>query len=144
MLPRLTRQGVLPPGVHRAALPEVLVRFGGGSRRRVRLAQRLQQILSLAQRGGRLCRVLLWGSYVTAKAEPNDVDVMLVMAADFLVEQCDPEARPVFDPGATEAGLNATVVWVRDDLPAELLDAFVDQWQIGRDGTPRGIVEVIL
>ncbi len=144
MLPQLTAEGMLPLGVHAASLTEVISRFGMGSAQRVEVTRRLQRVLELAQRTNRLRRVFLWGSYVTAKAEPNDVDVMLVMAADFRSELCDAETRKVFNCEAAEDELGATVLWVREDVPAELLQAFLDQWQIGRGGVRRGIVEVIL
>jgi hypothetical protein len=69
---------------------------------------------------------------------------MLVMSADFLTESCDEQARKVFDCELAERELGATVLWTREDVPTELLQAFLDQWQIGRDGRQRGIVEVIL
>jgi hypothetical protein len=144
LLPPLTDEGVLPPGVHVAELDEVNTRFGMGNSQRVAVAARLRRVLELAQRTLKLRRIFVWGSYVTARAEPRDVDVMLVMSADFLTELCDEQVHKVFDCELAESELGATVLWAREDVPAELLQAFLDQWQIGRDGRQRGIVEVIL
>jgi hypothetical protein len=43
-LPSLTRDGELPPGVHRAALREVLEHFGARSRQRMAVAERFERI----------------------------------------------------------------------------------------------------
>ena len=49
---------------------------------------------------------------MTAKPDPNDVDVILVMHDAFRVEECPIEYRGLFDPierGVTEAEVIATV-----------------------------------
>ena len=77
MLPPLTPDGLLPPGVHEGSLGEVIARFGGSSAKRAEVTQQLRRIVETAQRTGRLRRLFIWGSYVTRKAEPNDIDLML-------------------------------------------------------------------
>ena len=144
MLPRLTRTGTLPVGTHPAPMSEVVNRFGTDGPRRSVITRRMHHVLALARRTGKLSRAFLWGSYVTAKPEPNDIDVMLVMSSDFQVGMCDAESRVVFDGDTSEDELGATVLWTREDVPPELLEAFLDLWQVGRDGTRRGIVEVLL
>lgn len=73
MIPSFARDtGNLPPGVHDATWNEVKTRFGGSSRRK-HLLRGLEQVLR--QLGAAGCAsVLLDGSFVTAKAEPNDYD----------------------------------------------------------------------
>jgi hypothetical protein len=82
-LPPLTRSGDLPLGVHRASLREVLGRFGAGSRKRTTVAERLERVYRLALDTGHLARFVVFGSFVTDKPEPNDVDVFLVMEDTF-------------------------------------------------------------
>ena len=144
MLPPLTMDGVLPPGIHIAPSVEVIQRFGGSDGQRNAVTQRLQYIFDVAQRTNQLRRLFLWGSYITDKARPGDVDVFLVMAADFLSELCDTQAQAMFDGERAERELGATVLWTREDVSAELLRMFLDQWQIRRNGTRLGIVEVEL
>ena len=67
---------------------------------------------------------------------------MLVMSGAFSVEACQADAQRVFDCEAAEAEFDATVLWTREDVPEQLLRAFLEQWQIGRAGLHRGIVEV--
>ena len=49
-----------------------------------------------------VCAVWLSGSYLTSKANPNDIDVLLVVRAEDL-EALDPGVRPLF----TDTGLHA-------------------------------------
>jgi hypothetical protein len=144
MLPPLTAAGLLPLGVHTAPLSEVLAAFGVGNPVRRDLAERLQLVLRLAEETAHLKRAFVWGSFVTIKPEPGDIDVMLVMSDQFRSELCSPSVRNVFDGEAAERLLGATVLWTREDVPEELLNAFLEQWQIDRDGRRRGIVEVLL
>jgi len=144
MLPPHTVEGGLPPGVHPASLDEIEAEFGGSNPVRRQLAQRLRHILEMAQGTGHLRRAFVWGSFVTAKREPADVDLMLVMSVDFRSEECSSSVRQVFDGEAAERSLGATVLWTREDVSVGLLNAFLEQWQIDRGGRRRGIVEVLL
>jgi hypothetical protein len=71
VLPDLTVDGDLPPGVHTATWPDFISRFGGSSPRRLWLAGRLRTVLELAATGGRLRRIFVWGSFLTAKPAPE-------------------------------------------------------------------------
>ena len=82
-LPPLTEVGELPLGVHPAHLSEVLDRFGVGSAQRRAVALRLARIYQVAVASGHLARFVVFGSFVTAKREPADVDVFLLMEDAF-------------------------------------------------------------
>ena len=73
----------------------------------------------------------------------NDVDIILVMDDEFRLEQCPIEARGLFDHATAQARYGASIFWVRPGLLlGETLEDFVSHWQIKRDGSKRGIVEV--
>jgi hypothetical protein len=57
----------------------VLERFGRGSVQRCAVADRLQRVYQLVISTGQLARFVVFGSFVTAKEEPNDVDIILIM-----------------------------------------------------------------
>ena len=59
MLPPLTAEGVLPPGVHLAPVTEIIALFGSHNAVRRDMAQRLQRILALAHGTGHLRRVFV-------------------------------------------------------------------------------------
>lgn len=144
-IPGLDVTGGLPPGVHRATLVEVIQRFGEGSDQRAVCTRRLLHIYQLAERTGHLQRVVLFGSYVTAKPDPNDVDVVLVMDDVFRLEECPTESRGIFDHALAQARYGASIFWIRPEmLMDESMDDFIAYWQVTRAGTQRGIVEVVL
>lgn len=70
-LPEYNDNGDLPEGVHEATLDEVVARFGTGSEQRVEVTARLRRILALASSTGGLDRMVVFGSYVSSKPDPN-------------------------------------------------------------------------
>ena len=141
-LPALTDDGELPLGVHAGSLREVLDRFGVGSDQRKALALRLARIDRVAQATGHLARFVIFGSFVTSKSEPNDVDIFLIMGDAFDASQLRAEARLLFDHGAAQAHFGASVFWLRRLAAWPGEQAAVEFWQVKRGGGHRGIVEV--
>jgi hypothetical protein len=142
-LPEFTLRGELPPGVHVATIEEVLQRFGAGTAIRRRQAEVLDRIHKLASTTNSLDRVVVFGSFVTAKPAPNDVDVVLIMKDDFRLEDCPTEALSLFDHVKAQTESNASVFWIRPALLIlDSLEQFIARWQITREGSPRGIVEI--
>jgi hypothetical protein len=130
--------------VHRATLDEVLQRFGAASGRRAACTRRLAHIYELARRTGYLQRFVIFGSYVTGRRDPNDVDVVLVMDDAFHLEDCPLEAQGLFQHAVAQARYGASIFWMRPEmLRTESVEDFIAYWQIKRDGSRRGIVEVI-
>jgi hypothetical protein len=125
-------------------LDEVVDRFGGANPVRVELGRRLRRILEMTKQTGHVRRAFVWGSFITAKPEPGDIDVLLVMSGEFRSEQCSLSGKGVFNGEAAERLLGATVLWTPEDVPAGLLSAFLDQWQMDRTGRRGRIVEVLL
>lgn len=82
-IPALDQRGFLPEGVHDCTLAEVKTRFGSfqKSDRRPQLFARLEAFLAEARAAGIVQGVVVDGSFVTAEAEPNDIDLILVVAA---------------------------------------------------------------
>jgi hypothetical protein len=142
-LPQFNNQGDLPEGLHKAALAEVLVRFGPGTEARRDATAVLQRIHQRVAATGKLERFVVFGSYVTAKPEPHDVDVVLVMKDDFSLAGCDEQTQVLFDHQRAEAEVGASIFWL---CPSALLrgslEDFLLGWGTKRDLTRRGIVEV--
>ena len=141
-LPSITETGDLPQGVYPASLQEVLNQFGQATIQRKLVGMRLKRVYELAAATGQMKRVIVFGSFLTAKPEPNDVDVFLVMHDTFDLTQVTGEARLIFDHPAAQAHFGTSIFWLRQlaALPNE--DEAVLGWQLKRDGTRRGIVEV--
>jgi hypothetical protein len=108
-LPSSNELGDLPPGVHRTAIEALVERFGQGSEQRRLVTRRLLHILGMAQRTDHLSRLIVFGSYVTDKLNPNDVDVILVMDDEFRLEHCPIEAKGLFDHATAQARYGASI-----------------------------------
>lgn len=142
-LPALNLEGDLPVGVHRATLSEVLQSFSFGSARRQMVADRLIRIYELAVSTGHLSRFIVFGSFVTAKSEPNDVDVVLLMEDSFELARIVNEAALLFQHMEAEAYFGASIFWTRRSGALDGEQAMIEHWQIRRDGGFRGIVEIV-
>jgi hypothetical protein len=82
-IPAFNEHGVLPEGIHDGAAEEIKARFGTfqGSDRRPALWNRLMEYLQEA-RNYPLEAILLDGSFVTEVAEPNDIDLIVIVARE--------------------------------------------------------------
>jgi hypothetical protein len=65
------------------------------------------------------------------------------MEDSFDVRNVSNEARLVFDHGAAQNSLGASVFWIRRLAALGGEETAISFWQIKRDGGMRGIVEVI-
>ena len=80
---------------------------------------------------------------MTDKPTPGDVDIFMVMENDFDVSTVRGEAAVVFDHMAADTYQGASVFWVRRMAALGGKEAAIPDWQLKRDGSKRGIVEVI-
>ena len=141
--PALNHHGDLPPGLHTASLEDVLQQFGTGSPQRLLVGRRLRHIHALANSTRALARFIIFGSFVTAKPHPNDVDIFMIMQDFFDVSKVPTEPRMVFDHAAAQNYLGASIFWIRRIAAIGGEESAVFDWQRKRDGTLRGIVEVL-
>jgi hypothetical protein len=142
-LPAFNEEGDLPPGVHPATLPEVLARFGHGSIQRCAVSERLSRLYQIVTSTGHLARFIVYGSFVTAKEEPNDVDIFLLMEDTFDLASVPGEAALVFQHMEADAHFGASVFWTRRSGALGGEQAMVEYWQVRREGGQRGIVEIV-
>ena len=144
-LPSTLPNGYLPPGVHKAALEEISNRFGTNTPRRQVLAIRLQELLNLARLTGKLRRGFVWGSFVTGKPFPRDLDVFLLMGEGFDPEfaSLPPTQRCVFEHERARVLFEADVFWATEAVGEDELASWLSVFQLSRDMVQCGIVEVI-
>jgi hypothetical protein len=142
-LPEFNADGDLPPGVYPVTLPEALARFGHGSPQRRVVAGRLTHLHRLAVSTGHLARFVVFGSFVTAKADPRDVDVVLVMDDAFDLAAVAEEVAVVFRHAEADAQLGASVFWATRSGAFGGEQALVEYWQARREGGRRGILEIV-
>lgn len=144
MIPEFQSDGNLPPGLHAASLREIETRFGGNAARSRQL-DLLREVVSASLVYPSIKRVLLWGSFVTSKAEPNDLDYSLVVSVFHKRVAIRAEHSPFLLPGLARLryGVDPNHLLIEDyDLERYLMR--VDFIVTGRDEKHHGIVEIAL
>jgi hypothetical protein len=80
-IPAFNERGWLPEGIHDCTLDEAGSRFGffQQSDRRPHLWQKFVEFLGEVKPTGLVKHVILDGSFVTSKPDPNDIDLLLIV-----------------------------------------------------------------
>jgi len=144
MIPGFNKDGNLPEGIYSAGEEEFLDRFTTNSSRRKWLGQRLKEIFTLAKLTDNLKRIFVWGSFVSNKESPNDIDMLLLMAEDFQLENTPEECRILFDYTMARVRFHVDIFWSKASITEDTLSLWLDTYQTGKDFRRRGIVEVKL
>ncbi len=79
--------------------------------------------------------------FVSAKASPGDLDILLIMVEDFEVDVILERAKAVFDSVRGKLLCHADVLRGRVSIGDELLAVWLDTHQISRSFRKRGTVE---
>ena len=84
MLPAFDHHGLLPDGVHDCTLDEVQARFGvfQSSDRRPQLWAKFKEFFMQAKASQLVLELLLDGSFLTAKSDPDDIDFVVVVSSE--------------------------------------------------------------
>ena len=91
-IPKFRADDYLPEGLYLASETEIVFRFGSSTRRRRRLTLRLRRWIELARLiGGQ--RLLIDGSFVTAKDEPHDIDAVILLPPDLGMSEDETEGH---------------------------------------------------
>lgn len=140
MIPDFYDGDNLPPGRHECTLDEVRERFGTGEKR-----QDLFSKLSALVRRARDCgfrAVVLFGSFVSSKLEPGDVDLFWVTNADIDTDQLSQACRQVIDSMLIKQQVGFDVFWCPEDTSA--VDRMTELWCEDRQRRRRGLLMVNL
>lgn len=86
---------------------------------------------------------VVFGSFVTEKREPNDVDIFMIMDDTFEYSRVEAASRLLFEHGSAQDYFGCSAFWVRSMSALGGEQAAMESWQIKRDGAKQGIVEVI-
>jgi hypothetical protein len=144
MIPEFTDTGFLPEGMHLASIEEFENRFAQFNRsdRRIRLFEKLDKLIADAKASSIVRRVIVAGSFVTAKAEPNDFDCILILEFSVLSKSLSASEYNLVSRRAARRIYAGDVVAV---LPgSEQYFQYLDFFQTNRDGEKVGVVEINL
>ncbi len=143
MFPNFNENGDLPVGIYVSTLEQVVEHFGTQNLRRRGIARRLVRIYNLAAGTGELKRFVIFGSFITDKVVPNDIDIFLLMNDSFDPSAVTGEASVIFSNLAAQEYEGASIFWLRSFAAIGGEQSAVEDWQYKRDDTRRGIVEVV-
>ena len=132
MIPAFSEEGYLPPGLHGATVDEIHARFGREPELRRVQMESLRWLIELARRAGAR-RIVVNGSFVTDKLEPNDVDCVLLVGPGFPRDQ------------AAETELLSGLPFINMELvDQEGFQQLTEKtFATDRDSVPKGMIEVM-
>lgn len=127
-----------------ASVLEIQTRFGTSTPRRQFLFQQLQNLFNRLRVIGGVKQVFLFGSFVTGKASPNDIDLFLVMNGAFSTANLSGQDLDVFQHDLCRIRFYADVFWVTEAVGADRIEDLLDVFSRDRDGRAQPIIEVQL
>ena len=133
MIPPLRADGTLPPGVHQATLDELLTAYPPINQQRQILNDSLARAVEALQSLDASLIIFVDGSYVTRKAEPNDVDLLIITA-----QHTEPQLTTYLDQVCPVEAVSLDVN-VEPKQPNRLLTFFTTT----RTGQDKGIIQII-
>jgi len=140
MIPEFYDGNFLPDGDHDATWAEVQTRFGEGEVRQKHCRQMSKLLLVARSCGFRA--VYLFGSFISGKSEPGDIDLLWVYRADTydsLSESC----RELLNYGIMKSRLNWDL-WRCSDDPVIVSDLLSGWRQNKTKDKARGIIRIDL
>jgi hypothetical protein len=144
-IPGFEPEGFLPSGIHAAALTEVRARFGTASADRQRQGELLAQIVEAAKGYPTIKRILVWGSFVTAKADPNDLDYSVIVSVNHYQAPIARAHRRFFVPADARRYYGADRNYLV--IPDYPLPYYIEKLEFAchaRDRRACGVVEISL
>lgn len=142
MIPEFTAQGLLPPGIHQATVEEFKERFVVFQRsdRRFRIFASLEKLFDQAVRSGLVKRIIMAGSFVTTKPEPNDFDCIVVLDPAIVGKSLRPFEYHLVSRPIARRMFGGDIMPALDNSMA--LQQYLEFFQTTRDGKRLGIVEI--
>jgi len=142
VIPDYNIDGNLPEGIYLFEEEEFINHFSSSSARRKWLGDRMRELLALIKSTGQLDRIFVWGSFVSAKESPNDLDILLLMKETFQLEKISEDSKVIFDHVAARIRFHIDIFWSKSTIGEKTLHLWLDTYQIAKDFKRRGIVEV--
>ncbi len=136
MLPEFNKKGYLPPGLYRSDFTEVRQQFGNTDIRQ-KLLGNLNDFVDVAREVG-ASKLILDGSFVTDKEEPNDIDAILVVPDNLDTTTC--EVHILLE---SKIRFNIHLFPVRES-DEESFQQWIKFFGHDRNGERKGLVEVLL
>lgn len=86
----------------------------------------------------------MFGSFVSRKPAPNDIDLFVVMEAGFTTGHLSARALEAFQHGLCKIRYHADLFWVTEAVGDERISDLLDVFSRDREKQPQPIIEVKL
>lgn len=142
MIPPFDESGFLQAGIHTASLKEFEDRFSifNRSDRRIKLYDGIRRLCEAMSKVSFVKQVLVAGSYVSSKAEPNDFDCLLVIDRKLVPQTVRPFEYQALSRRAASKQFGGDVIVVAEG--SKLHHHYLQFFQRTRDRRTIGIVEI--
>ena len=140
MIPNFYDGKNLPEGLHQAPVQEVITHFGA-SARRTALCTSLQNIIAAA-RSCQFRKVILFGSFVSSKNDPGDIDLFWTLPPDIDTDDLARACKDLINPQTSKALFGCDVFWCFDDDDA--ITRMVGMWGFDREMQKKGLIMIEL
>ena len=107
------------------------------------LFERFQMVFNLLHETGKVKHVYLFGSFPAEAPSPNDVDLFVVMEADFTTRDLREGLAAVFTHHVCRMRYNADVFWVTEAVGEEQIKVALEVFSRDRAHEPQAILEVV-
>jgi len=91
---------------------------------------------------GGVKQIFLFGSFVTGKASPNDIDLLVVMSGTFSTVNLRVQDLDIFQHDLCRIKFHADLFWVTESVGAHRIKDLLDVFSRDREGRAQPIIEV--
>jgi len=127
-----------------ASLDDLRIRFGTSTPRRQFLCRQLEIVIDQLCVTRSLKQVYLFGSFVSGKASPNDIDLLVVMNAGFSTTQLGGKALELFQHDLCRIRYHADLFWVTEAVSRASIEELLEVFSRDREGRSQSVIEVKL
>jgi hypothetical protein len=139
MIPDFNKHGNLPAGIYKASINDIEKRFGLNSKKRISLFKNFHNFLKLIiPFKTSIKRIILNGSFVTAKENPGDMDCIILIKNN---TRFTPE---IIDKLVSAKKLYNIHLFIHEERNIKKYNDLLAFFSRNRDLKPKGVLEVIL
>jgi predicted nucleotidyltransferase len=127
-----------------ASLDDLRMRFGTSTPRRQFLFRQLEIVIDQLLITRSVKQIYLFGSFVSGKASPNDVDLLVVMNAGFSTTQLGGKVLELFQHDVCRIRYQADLFWVTEVVGNARIEDLLEVFSRDREGRAQSVIEVKL
>jgi predicted nucleotidyltransferase len=127
-----------------ASLDDLRIRFGTSTPRRQFLFRQLEIVIDQLLITRSVKQIYLFGSFVSGKASPNDVDLLVVMNAGFSTTQLGGKVLELFQHDVCRIRYQADLFWVTEVVGNARIEDLLEVFSRDREGRAQSVIEVKL